>query len=1076
MVIAPHSRLSGSILAAALLLTCAGQLGAVAPAFVCNANSGVPPIVRADGKTELVSDVILNCTGGIPTPAGNPVPLSNVQIFLNTNVTSRIVGSNSLSEATLMIDEPLPPLAARIPDNTVFVPFGTPPPQVLCTPQGDPCPILGDGLGTPYETVPGTPTVYSGRQFSVNSVTWNGVPIDAPGNSITRVIRITNVRAHACLLGTSSSLIPTQILMSISITGSQQLTLNNQQLTVAFILSSLIVGGTTGTGLQCVSQNMPLAGPNFNIIVKEGFASSFKRRNVAVTADTVTPPAPLAQNIPGWPYNTESGFYNPALFTATPVVGLADYGTRIRIAFNGIPTGVSVFVPLQVSLVTLPSGLPTVPQPPPNPVHPGITEGRMVLIQTDEFGVDLSPGAGYSAVTVAAGTSGGVPVAAISASMTPGQGYAVYEVVNSDVNVTETATIPVSVAFAGNAGFGEITTNVSFAPAGGPLASIQTADLNAPIPRFCDNSVPRNAFTIGGCSAGDVTVKMVPFDNVVLVDGVMQFTPYLTHWTPGSMHTLSVSSTFDLGGGQRQAFSNWSDGGAQTHTVTAPSAPVVYQANCILQNALTTTISPAAGGTVAANPASLDGFYDAGTPVQLTASPAAGFQFSSWSGALMGSTNPQTVTMNSPLSVNAAFLLIGTHLTIQKIHFGSFTRGIPGASYLLSVYNAGAAPTTGQVTVTDTLPSGLSLVSMKTGFGWTCPGTAANNCTRSDALSGGASYPGIEVHVNVAADAISPQINQASVSGGGSATANASDSTTLNSVIVFSPKKTAIFRNGLWVIDLNGNFQWDNAPPDSVIGLGQQGDIPVVGDWNGDGHDKAGIFRNGQWVLDYNGNGVWDGLNVDRAFNLGQAGDIPVVGDWNGDGRGKAGIFRNGLWVLDFNGNGQWDGLAVDRAFNLGQAGDIPVVGDWNGDGRTKVGIFRNGLWVLDYNGNGAWDGLAIDRAFNLGQPGDMPVVGDWNGSGTVKAGIFRNGLWVLDYNGNGAWDGLAVDRAFNLGQAGDIPVVGDWNVTGTDKAGIFRNGLWVFDYNGNFQWDGPSIDRLSFLGTTGDKPVPGRW
>ncbi|MDP8979812.1 MAG: hypothetical protein M3O35_04385, partial [Acidobacteriota bacterium] len=93
---------------------------------MCNANAGVPPIVRAEGITELVGDLILNCTGGNPTRAGAQVPLSNVQIFLNTNITSRIVGSGSLSEATLMIDEPLPPLAARVPDNTVFVPLGTP--------------------------------------------------------------------------------------------------------------------------------------------------------------------------------------------------------------------------------------------------------------------------------------------------------------------------------------------------------------------------------------------------------------------------------------------------------------------------------------------------------------------------------------------------------------------------------------------------------------------------------------------------------------------------------------------------------------------------------------------------------------------------------------------------------------------------------------------------------------------------------------------------------------------------------------------------------------------------------------
>jgi hypothetical protein len=81
----------------------------------------------------------------------------------------------------------------------------------------------------------------------------------------------------------------------------------------------------------------------------------------------------------------------------------------------------------------------------------------------------------------------------------------VYEVVNSDVNAIEQATIPVLVAFIANTGqnlpaVGQSTVGVSFAPAGGPLAGIQTADANAPIPRFCDNSTPRNAFRIDQCS------------------------------------------------------------------------------------------------------------------------------------------------------------------------------------------------------------------------------------------------------------------------------------------------------------------------------------------------------------------------------------------------------------------------------------------------------------------------------------------------------------------------------------------------------------------------------------------------
>jgi Beta-propeller repeat/Divergent InlB B-repeat domain/Domain of unknown function DUF11 len=121
-------------------------------------------------------------------------------------------------------------------------------------------------------------------------------------------------------------------------------------------------------------------------------------------------------------------------------------------------------------------------------------------------------------------------------------------------------------------------------------------------------------------------------------------------------------------------------------------------------------------------------------------------------------------------------------LAIAKSHTGNFTQGQQGAAYTVTVSNgANAGPTTGTVTVTDTFPAGLTLVSMA-GTGWTC---AAASCTRSDALAAGASYPGITVTVNVASNASSPQVNMAGVSGGGSvAPPPASDSTVITSTNV----------------------------------------------------------------------------------------------------------------------------------------------------------------------------------------------------------------------------------------------------------------------------------------------------
>jgi hypothetical protein len=61
-------------------------------------------------------------------------------------------------------------------------------------------------------------------------------------------------------------------------------------------------------------------------------------------------------------------------------------------------------------------------------------------------------------------------------------------------------------------------------------------------------------------------------------------------------------------------------------------------------------------------------------------------------------------------------------------------------------------------------------------------------------------------------------------------------------------------------------------------------------------------------------------------FAYGAAGDVPVVGDWNGDGIDTIGVFRNGNFYLrNSNTNG-----APDLMFAYGAASDVPVVGTWN--------------------------------------------------------------------------------------------------------------------------------------------------
>jgi serine-aspartate repeat-containing protein C/D/E len=127
---------------------------------------------------------------------------------------------------------------------------------------------------------------------------------------------------------------------------------------------------------------------------------------------------------------------------------------------------------------------------------------------------------------------------------------------------------------------------------------------------------------------------------------------------------------------------------------------------------------------------------------------------------------------------------------------------------------------------------------------------------------------------------------------------------------------------------------------------------------------------------------------IDHVFHFGVATDIPIAGDWNGDGIRSVGVFRDGKWHFDLDGDGKWS--KADKTARFGQKGDLPVVGDFNGDGIEEIGVFRGGKWIIDVNGNREID--AADRVFELGGEGDLPVVGDWNGDGTDDPALYREG------------------------------------------------------------------------------------
>ena len=230
--------------------------------------------------------------------------------------------------------------------------------------------------------------------------------------------------------------------------------------------------------------------------------------------------------------------------------------------------------------------------------------------------------------------------------------------------------------------------------------------------------------------------------------------------------------------------------------------------------------------------------------------------------------------------------------------------------------------------------------------------------------------------------------------------------------------------------------------------------------------DQIAVFRNGGVYFDKNGDGYW--TSGDTTSWFGATSDLPVAGDWDGDGKDEIAVFRNGGWYSDKNGDGYW--TAGDTTGWFGAAGDMPAAGDWNGDGKDEIAVFRNGGWYFDKNGDGYW--TAGDTTGWFGATGDLPAAGDWDGDGKDEIAVFRNGGWYFDKNGDGYW--TAGDTTGWFGAAGDLPAAGDWDGDGKDEIAVFRNGGWYFDKNGDGYWS--TGDTTGWFGATGDQPIAGNW
>jgi hypothetical protein len=215
-----------------------------------------------------------------------------------------------------------------------------------------------------------------------------------------------------------------------------------------------------------------------------------------------------------------------------------------------------------------------------------------------------------------------------------------------------------------------------------------------------------------------------------------------------------------------------------------------------------------------------------------------------------------------------------------------------------------------------------------------------------------------------------------------------------------------------------------NGPANIAFGYGAAGDIPITGDWNGDGIDTIGVYRPSTgffYLRNTNSAGP-----ADIAFQFGVGGAVPLSGDWNGDGIDTIGLYDPATGTF-FLRNSNSAGPA-DIVFTLGGggAGVIPVVGDWNGDGVDTIGLYvvATGVFFLrNTNSSGSAD---LTFTFGMGGASIKPITGDWNNDGTRTIGLYNSStgaFFLRNANANGP-----ADITFSFGSGGAKPLAGDWD------------------------------------------------
>jgi len=395
-----------------------------------------------------------------------------------TTVSSVVLFSASLcysSNALVCSATAVPPiihsegLAERMGDIVLTCSGGTPGAAIL----GNLTIILGvnvtNKLGT-NNTVDAQLTVDTGSGPSPfggpaqltppNTVTFNGIAFILSASG-TATLRVTNLRGDA-----SQSVTPQQPINALVLfTSSNNVPLSNNQLTVAFAQPGLLTAASS-SGVECTGSPLPSQINLANLFAKktgffstrvtEGFGTSFQAKDA-----------------------------------------FSDAGTRIFVRYSGFPADARLFVPDFVagSSAVKPTAGGDLGLPASGGQYAPSANGSLLLIRV--FGADENGGAGTLAFPIPGmGTTSFTSATEIP--MTNGSGSVVYEVVDANPTLRESAQFPTFVGVAPTGGGQTIIADakVTFAP----LSTINVASTD-PVPRFVDVTPQSDCSTLGDCDA-----------------------------------------------------------------------------------------------------------------------------------------------------------------------------------------------------------------------------------------------------------------------------------------------------------------------------------------------------------------------------------------------------------------------------------------------------------------------------------------------------------------------------------------------------------------------------------------------